>query len=79
MAGKEPIIIGKNRITFNHTTMVQIIEHFLNNNLFRGGAVNMVQVEEVEQGRFRIDPDDTESPIEKRFTVVYRNMDEVKQ
>jgi len=78
MAGREPIIVGTNRITFNHSTMIQIVEHFLNNNLFKGGAVNQVQVDGVEQGRFRVDPEDTDSPVEKRFTVEYRNMDEVR-
>ena len=61
---------------FNHDTMKQIIELFLNNNLFKGGAVNMVQVDDVDQSRHRIE--DSEE-LEKRFTVEYRNMDEVEK
>ena len=64
-------------MVFNHETLAQIVEHFLNNNLFRGGAVNQVQVDDIEQGRFLIDPDDKEGPVEKRYTVKFRNMLEV--
>jgi len=75
MAGREPTIIGTNRLVFNHDTLKQIVEHFINNNLFKGGAVNQVQVDEISQTRHTVEGSEE---TEKRFTVEYRNFDEVK-
>lgn len=73
MAESEPIVTGRNRLVLNHDTMKQMVEHFLNNNLFRGGAVNQVQVDDIEQTHHTLEG----SILERRFTIEFRNLDEV--
>ena len=73
MAQNEPILIGENSITLNEETMNQILEWWLNNHLFRGGAFNNVTVFEVDPGHYLDENDERR----RNFEVFYKPTSEV--